>query len=294
MRSNPPHSGTKQLEAWSPAVPSAIAAALKRAPSTISREISCNGGTARYRATVADSQAWKRALRPKRCKLAVHARLRQAVATKLEMDWSPEQISGWLKRTFPRTEASHVSHETIYRSLYAQARGVLKKSCLSSCERAVRSAARATQRQEGSARPHPLRGVDQPAPCFSGGSLYRVIGKAISSADRRTASLSPWSNGIRATCCSPRSPASSILADHQSGLPAPGRCSDRMSSFSSRTPPRLAGRRSHRPLGLQVSGRADPCHRSDASPACARTSRESGRLRACANSEAGGCLQISS
>jgi IS30 family transposase len=108
----------------------AIATALRRAPSTISREISRNGGAARYRAAGAESQAWKRALRPKPCKLAVHARLRQAVATKLEMDWSPEQISGWLKRTFPRTEALHVSHETIYRSLYVQARGVLKKELL--------------------------------------------------------------------------------------------------------------------------------------------------------------------
>jgi IS30 family transposase len=108
----------------------AIAAALRRAPSTISREIGRNGGAARYRAAGADGQAWKHALRPKPCKLAVHARLRQAVATKLEMDWSPEQISGWLKRTFPRTEALHVSHETIYRSLYVQARGVLKKELL--------------------------------------------------------------------------------------------------------------------------------------------------------------------
>jgi len=108
----------------------AIAAALARAPSTINREISRNGGGARYRATGADSLAWKRALRPKPCKLAVHARLRQAVATKLELDWSPEQISGWLKRTFPKTQALHVSHETIYRSLYVQARGVLKKELL--------------------------------------------------------------------------------------------------------------------------------------------------------------------
>jgi IS30 family transposase len=108
----------------------AIAAALRRAPSTISREISRNGGAARYRASGADSQAWKHALRPKPCKLAVHARLRQAVATKLEMNWSPEQIAGWLKRTFPCTEALHVSHETIYRSLYVQARGVLKKELI--------------------------------------------------------------------------------------------------------------------------------------------------------------------
>ena len=107
-----------------------IAATLARSPSTISREISGNGGAAHYRAAAADSQAWKRALRPKPCKLAVHARLRQAVARKLELDWSPEQISGWFKRTFPQSEALHVSHETIYRSLYVQARGVLKKELL--------------------------------------------------------------------------------------------------------------------------------------------------------------------
>jgi IS30 family transposase len=107
-----------------------IAATLARSPSTISREISRNGGAAHYRAAAADSRARKRALRPKRCKLAAHARLRQAVAKKLQLDWSPEQISGWLKRTFPQSEALHVSHETIYRSLYVQARGVLKKELL--------------------------------------------------------------------------------------------------------------------------------------------------------------------
>jgi len=107
-----------------------IAATLARSPSTISREISRNGGAAHYRAAAADRRAWKRALRPKRCKLAAHARLRQAVAKKLQLDWSPEQISGWLKRTFPQSEALHVSHETIYRSLYVQARGVLKKELL--------------------------------------------------------------------------------------------------------------------------------------------------------------------
>lgn len=108
----------------------AIAGALRRAPSTISREIERNGGAARYRAAGAESQAWKRALRPKPCKLAVYPRLRQAVATKLEMDWSPQQIAGWLKRTYPGAEVMHVSHETIYRSLYVQARGVLKKELL--------------------------------------------------------------------------------------------------------------------------------------------------------------------
>jgi IS30 family transposase len=107
-----------------------MAVALGRAPSTISREIGRNGGSGRYRAAVADKRAWKQALRPKVCKLAVHARLRQAVAAKLERDWSPQQIAGWLKRKHPDTEARRVSHETIYRSLYVQARGVLKQELM--------------------------------------------------------------------------------------------------------------------------------------------------------------------
>ena len=88
------------------------------------REVSDVG---RYRAAAADKLAWKQALRPKACKLAMHGQLRQAVVRKLELNWSPEQIAGWLKRAYPETEAWRVSHETIYRSLYVQARGVLKK-----------------------------------------------------------------------------------------------------------------------------------------------------------------------
>jgi IS30 family transposase len=107
-----------------------IAGDLGRAPSTVSREIARHGGAQRYRATRAEKYAWKRALRPKPCKLAMHAQLRQAVASKLERNWSPEQIAGWLKRTNPESEARRVSHETIYRSLYVQARGVLKKELL--------------------------------------------------------------------------------------------------------------------------------------------------------------------
>jgi IS30 family transposase len=108
-----------------------IAAQLDRAPSTVCREISRNGGESRYRATVADSQAWERARRPKICKLAAVRRLQQVVAEKLCLDWSPEQISGWLKHTFPDDECMQVSHETIYRSLFIQARGVLKKELMS-------------------------------------------------------------------------------------------------------------------------------------------------------------------
>jgi len=105
----------------------AIARALSRAPSTISREIARNGGKRRYRAVLADKRAWKQALRPKPCKLVLNGRLRQAVIFKLKRHWSPEQIAGWLKRRYPAREAMHVSHETIYKTLYVQARGALKK-----------------------------------------------------------------------------------------------------------------------------------------------------------------------
>jgi IS30 family transposase len=105
----------------------AMAKLLGHAPSTVSREIRRNGGYDRYRAAVADENAWARARRPKRCKLASIPRLRGAVARKLRLNWSPEQIAGWLKRAYPEDEHSQVSHETIYRSLYIQARGVLKK-----------------------------------------------------------------------------------------------------------------------------------------------------------------------
>ena len=105
----------------------AMAIALGRAPSTVSREIVRNGGLRRYCAAAAESRAWKRALRPKPCKLAKSLYLQQTVAAKLERNWSPEQIAGWLKRTYPGTKTRQVSHETIYRSLYVQARGVLKK-----------------------------------------------------------------------------------------------------------------------------------------------------------------------
>lgn len=104
-----------------------IAFHLNRSPSTISREISRHGGVERYRAANADERAWQLAKRPKRCHLAKHGKLRQIVATKLALKWSPEQIAGWLKEKYPDDKAMQVSHETIYRSLFIQARGVLKK-----------------------------------------------------------------------------------------------------------------------------------------------------------------------
>lgn len=105
----------------------AIAARIGRPPSTVSREVSRNGGRQRYRATDADKAAWTRARRPKECLLAQQPALRAAVAGKLAEDWSPEQISGWLRREFGDDASMRVSHETIYKSLFVQARGVLKK-----------------------------------------------------------------------------------------------------------------------------------------------------------------------
>src|ERR1700685_1242543 len=107
-----------------------IAKCLERAVSTVSREVARHGGRPAYRASQADGEAWQSALRPKRCLLSIHLKLRNIVASKLILDWSPKQISGWLKTQYPDDESMHVSHETIYRSLFIQARGVLKKELL--------------------------------------------------------------------------------------------------------------------------------------------------------------------
>jgi IS30 family transposase len=104
-----------------------IAQLLERATSTVSREVARHGGRPEYRANEADQRAWDLALRPKRCLLATQEQLREVVASKLLLDWSPEQISGWLTTEYPSDESMRVSHETIYRSLFIQARGVLKK-----------------------------------------------------------------------------------------------------------------------------------------------------------------------
>jgi len=107
-----------------------VAARLGRAPSTISREIGRNAGQDGYRASAADDAAWSRALRPKRCKLVQNRALAGVVSNLLRMLWSPEQIAGWLTHTYPNDPSLHVSHETIYRSLFIQARGALKKELL--------------------------------------------------------------------------------------------------------------------------------------------------------------------
>ncbi|AMR78490.1 IS30 family transposase [Cupriavidus nantongensis] len=107
-----------------------VAARLGRAPSTISREVRRNGGRQRYLANQADELAWERARRPKACKLVKNRTLAQVVASKLRLQWSPEQIAGWLKHVYAVNRDYQVSHETIYRSLYIQARGALKRELL--------------------------------------------------------------------------------------------------------------------------------------------------------------------
>jgi IS30 family transposase len=128
-----------------------MARSLGHSASTVSREINRNGGYDRYRAALADEQAWVRSCRPKRCKLADSPWLRQAVASKLRLNWSPEQISGWLKRAHPEDGFCRVSHETIYRSLFVQARGVLKKELLGHLrsKRTIRRSKQAGQNGDG-------------------------------------------------------------------------------------------------------------------------------------------------
>jgi len=131
-----------------------IAARLNRAPSTISREVSRNGGHQEYRASQADQATWERAHRPKICKLADKPALARIVASKLQLQWSPEQIAGWLKQAYPGDEGYQVSHETIYRSLYIQARGALKKELLAHLRRtrAMRRSRHHTQKTDNHGR----------------------------------------------------------------------------------------------------------------------------------------------
>jgi len=128
-----------------------IAGLLGRSPSTISREIKRNGGYEHYRAVQAEQYAWKRAKRPKRCKLVNNKQLSQIVAKKLRRQWSPQQIAGWLKTAYPDDEGYQVSHETIYRTLFIQARGALKKElqqCLRS-KRVMRRSKHASLKNKG-------------------------------------------------------------------------------------------------------------------------------------------------
>lgn len=107
-----------------------IAADLGRSPSTVSREVERNGGRSKYRAAKADNRAWREAQRPRPCALASNPRLRTVVARKLAQEWSPEQIAGWLRRQYTNEPSMHVSHETIYKTLFVQTRGALKRELM--------------------------------------------------------------------------------------------------------------------------------------------------------------------
>jgi len=155
-----------------------IAKGLQRAVSTVSREVARHGGRPQYRASEADQQAWESALRPKTCLLAIHEQLRTVVASKLLLDWSPEQISGWLKNQYPQDGSLHVSHETIYRSLFIQARGVLKQELvkhLRSQRRIRRSRASAGSPAARSSMPFPSGNGQR----RSKTAPFPVIGRAI-------------------------------------------------------------------------------------------------------------------
>jgi IS30 family transposase len=160
-----------------------IAARLGRAPSTVSREIARHGGPMRYRAVHADDRAWRDAKRPRPCLLATNLRLQALVAEKLQQDWSPQQISGWLVHTYPDDDTLRVSPETIHRSLFVQARGVLKKELVAHLRRVrmMRSSKNATRQGQGrggivdavSIRDRPAEAEDRAVPGHWEGDLIR-------------------------------------------------------------------------------------------------------------------------
>ena len=159
-----------------------IAGSLARAPCTVSREIRRNGGRRSYRGSEADEAAWHRARRPKRCRLAQNPALARIVADKLQLEWSPYQVAGWLKRTHPQDETRQVSHETIYRTLFIQARGALKKELLQHLRRSrgMRRSRHYTQKTADrgritatvSIRERPAEAEDRAVPGHWEGDLY--------------------------------------------------------------------------------------------------------------------------
>ncbi len=171
----------------------AIATRLGRAPSTISREIRRNLGAEEYRAAQADQAAWTRTQRPKRCKLGCYPALSEKVADRLQQQWSPQQIAGWLKREYPGEARNQVSHETIYRSLFIQARGVLKKElqlCLRS-QRAIHRSVHATMKQRNLGQlPHMVSIRSDLLISMTGPYLF--IGKVTCWQVPKTVILPPW------------------------------------------------------------------------------------------------------
>lgn len=159
----------------------AIAAALGRPTSAVSREVGRHGGRLRYRARVADRRAWAWARRPKRCRLATHPRLRAVVAARLADDWSPQQIAGWLLTAFPDNPDMQISHEAIYLSLFVQSRGVLHRELLGHlrrCRRVRRAKTQAPRRHQRildavSIRERPAAADDRAVPGHWEGDLIR-------------------------------------------------------------------------------------------------------------------------
>jgi len=181
-----------------------VAARLGRAPSTVSREIKRNGGQSDYRATEADSAAWDRALRPKHCKLVENIALARIVTNKLRLLWSPEQIAGWLKHTYPHDESQRVSHETVYRSLFIQSRGALKKELLQHLRRT-----RGMRFGLGIIRRRPTSTGRSLVPCRSASDLRPpriarclVTGRETCCSAVATARSQRWSSATRGTSCS--------------------------------------------------------------------------------------------
>ena len=165
-----------------------IARALKRSASTISREVRRNGGARQYRAAPSDAAAWDRALRPKPCKLEGNVYLCRAISAKLKRNWSPQQIAGWLMREHPDDEGKRISHETIYRSLFIQTRGVLKKELLAHLRatRSIRRSRHATLKRSGlgkfndavSIRERPAEAEDRAVPGHWEGDLIAGSGNS--------------------------------------------------------------------------------------------------------------------
>src|SRR6202047_1276258 len=184
-----------------------IAQGLGRAPSTVSREIRRNGGSQAYRANRADRRARERALRPKPCRLALYSALRWRVAQKLALQWSPQQISGWLKQEFPTHQDMRISHEAIYRSLFIQTRGVLKKE-LKAQLRTTRRMRHPKSHNAKSGQGHILDMVSiRERPARLRIALCRGIGKEPFLPERTTRTSLPSSSAIPASRCSSRSPA---------------------------------------------------------------------------------------
>lgn len=177
-----------------------IASNLDRAPSTISREINRNGGQRCYRASRADHAAWDRGQRPKTCKLAQNRSLSHIVAGKLQLQWAPQQIAGWLKHTYPCDRSYHVSHETIYRSLYIQARGALSKELQQHLRRtrAMRRSRHHTQKTDNHGKITDTVSISDAQLRWKTGPC-QVTGKVTYSLEASTPRLRHWLNARPAT-----------------------------------------------------------------------------------------------